>query len=234
MKPRLTAAVLTVIMCTVLATPSSTSAATGTARACRTNNTKLGLLTALDCLHIANEHIGGYKRSYFKLWIDANHNEKNTRAEVLIAESLIPVHFTATGKTVSTGKWLSLYDGETWTRASDVDIDHVVALGEVWRSGGWNWSAARREAYANDLGASWTLRAVTDTVNQAKSDYDPANWLPPLTSANCVYLTDWVAVKIRWQLSVDAKERKAISSGWLDADCWKQTRPPLVVVKIAP
>ncbi|MEI6155763.1 MAG: HNH endonuclease family protein [bacterium] len=234
MKLRFTTTFLTVIVCIALVIPSAASAATSAAKACKTNNTKLGLLTALDCLHIVNEHIGGYKRSYFKLWIDADHNGKNTRAEVLIAESLVAVHFTATGKTVSTGKWLSLYDGETWTRASDVDIDHVVALGEVWRSGGWSWSAARRQAYANDLGVPWTLRAVTDNVNQAKSDDDPTNWLPPLTSANCVYLTDWVAVKIRWQLSVDAEERQSIRAGWLDADCWKQLKPPLVVVKIAP
>jgi len=234
MKARITVLLAGIALCATLAIPIPAGAATSAAKACTTNNSKLGLLTALDCLRIADEHIGGYKRSYFKLWIDANHNGKNTRAEVLIAESLVPVHFTASGKTVSTGKWLSLYDGETWTRASDVDIDHVVALGEVWRSGGWKWSAARREAYANDLGVPWTLRAVTDTVNQAKSDDDPTNWLPPLESANCVYLTDWVAIKIRWQLSVDSEERQAIRDGWLDAGCWKEPKPPTVTVKIAP
>jgi hypothetical protein len=153
---------------------------------------------------------------------------------VLITESLVTVHFSSTGKTVNTGKWLSLYDGETWTRASDVDIDHVVALGEAWRSGAWKWSAARRQAYANDLGVSWTLRAVTDNVNQEKSDDDPTNWLPPLESATCIYLTDWVAVKIRWKLTIDAEERQSIRDGWLDARCFALSKPPVVTVKIAP
>jgi hypothetical protein len=233
MTSRITAALLTLLVSATLAVPAPVDAATTAAKACKTNNTKLGLLTALDCVAVVDEHIGGYKRSLFKHWVDANRNGKDTRAEVLIAESLVSVRFSSTGKTVSTGKWLSLYDGETWTRASDVDIDHVVALGEAWRSGAWKWSRLRRQLYANDLGVTWTLRAVTDNVNQQKSDDDPTNWLPPLESATCVYLTDWVAVKIRWQLSVDAEERQSIRDGWLDADCWKLGSPPVVTVKIA-
>jgi hypothetical protein len=234
MKSRITAALLTLLVSATLAMPAPVNAATSAAKACKTNNTTLGLLTALDCVQVAEERIGGYKRSLFKHWVDANGNGKNTRAEVLIAESLVSVRFTSTGKTVSTGKWVSLYDGETWTQASDVDVDHVVALGEAWRSGAWKWTAARRQAYANDLGVPWTLRAVTDNVNQSKSDDDPTNWLPPLESANCIYLTEWVAVKIRWKLSVDAEERQSIRDGWLDARCFALDKPPMVTVKIAP
>ena len=234
MKARITAVLFALLVSTALITPTTVGAASSAAKACKTNNTKLGLLTALDCVPIAAEHIGGYDRKLFKHWIDADHDGKNTRAEVLIAESLVSVHFSSTGKTVSTGKWLSLYDGETWTRASDVDIDHVVALGEAWRSGAWKWSAARRQSYANDLGVAWTLRAVTDNVNQEKSDDDPTNWLPPLESATCTYLTDWVAVKIRWKLTIDAEERQSIRDGWLDARCFALTKPPVVTIKIAP
>lgn len=233
MKSRIAAALLTLLVSATLAVPGPVGAATSAAKACKTNNTKLGLLTALDCVAIVDEHIGGYDRKLFKHWITFS-DGRNTRAKVLIAESLITVHFSSTGKTVSTGKWLSLYDGETWKRASDVDIDHVVALGEAWRSGAWKWSSSRRQSYANDLGVAWTLRAVTDNVNQEKSDDDPTNWLPPLESANCIYLTDWVAVKIRWKLSVDAEERQSIRDGWLDARCFALKKPPVVTVKIAP
>jgi len=234
MNSRVTAALLAVFLSATLAVPAQVDAATSAAKACKTNNTKLGLLTALDCVAVAEEHVGGYKRSLFGHWIDANKNGKDTRAEVLIAESLVSVTFSSTGKTVSTGKWFSLYDGETWTKASDVDVDHVVALAEAWRSGAWRWSSARRQAYANDIGVAWTLRAVTDYVNQEKSDDDPTYWLPPLESANCVYLTEWVAVKIRWKLTVDAEERQSIRDGWLDARCFALDKPPVVTVKIAP
>ena len=234
MKSRITVALLTLLVSATLAVPAPVDAATSAAKACKTNNTKLGLLTALDCVPVAEERIGGYDRKLFKHWVDANGNGKNTRAEVLIAESLVSVQFSSTGKTVSTGKWLSLYDGETWTKASDVDVDHVVALAEAWRSGAWKWSSSRRQSYANDLGVAWTLRAVTDNVNQSKSDDDPTYWLPPLESANCVYLTEWVAVKIRWKLTVDAEERQSIRDGWLDARCFALSKPPVVTVKIAP
>ena len=234
MKSRITAALLALLVSATLAAPAPVDAATSAAKACKTNNTKLGLLTALDCVPVAEERIGGYKRSLFKHWVDANGNGKNTRAEVLIAESLVSVQFSSTGKTVSTGKWLSLYDGETWTKASDVDVDHVVALAEAWRSGAWKWSSSRRKSYANDLDVAWTLRAVTDDVNQSKSDSDPTNWLEISAPAVCVYLTEWVAVKIRWKLSVDAEERQSIRDGWLDARCFALKKPPVVTVKIAP
>jgi len=234
MNSRIVAVLLALLASATLAVPAPVDAATSAAKACKKNNTKLGLLTALDCVPVAEEHIGGYKRSLFKHWIDANKNGKDTRAEVLISESLVSVRFSATSKAVSTGKWFSLYDGETWTKASDVDVDHVVALAEAWRSGAWKWSSSRRQSYANDLGVAWTLRAVTDNVNQEKSDDDPTYWLPPLESATCVYLTEWVAVKIRWKLTVDAEERQSIRDGWLDARCFALSKPPVVTVKIAP
>ncbi|MEY3472219.1 MAG: hypothetical protein RLY63_894, partial [Chloroflexota bacterium] len=59
-------------------------------------------------------------------------------------------------------------------------------------------------------------------------------WLPPFESATCIYLTEWVAVKIRWKLTVDAEERQSIRDGWLDARCFALSTPPVVTVKIAP
>ncbi len=35
---------------------------------------------------------------------------------------------------------------------SGLDIDHLVPLDEAWDCGASAWSAAEREAYANDLG----------------------------------------------------------------------------------
>jgi hypothetical protein len=35
----------------------------------------------------------------------------------------------------SSGKWISPYDGATWTAASDLDIDHVVPLSNAWKVG---------------------------------------------------------------------------------------------------
>jgi hypothetical protein len=127
---------------------------------------------------------------------------------VLIAESVTTPRIGA-GCAVA-GFWRSVYDGVTTRNLSTFDIDHVVALKEAWDSGAWAWTRARRQAYANDLGSAGSLRAVSAASNRAKSDRDPAEWLPPLTSFRCAYATGWVIVKVRWSLSVDTAERTAL------------------------
>ena len=67
-----------------------------------------------------------------------------------------------------------------------------------------------RQSFANDLGDSRSLVGVTDNVNQAKGDQDPAEWLP--TYDKCRYLREWVAVKHRWRLTVDSAEKSALQS----------------------
>jgi hypothetical protein len=159
-------------------------------------------------LATAAEHPGGYARTLFVHWIDADRDGCNTRKEVLIAESRTTPQ-VGPGCSVA-GSWRSAYDGLTTTSASSFDIDHVVALKEAWDSGAWAWTSARREAYANDLGDSRSLRAVSAASNRAKSDKDPAQWLPPLAGFRCTYATEWVVIKVRWRLSVDALERAAL------------------------
>jgi hypothetical protein len=90
--------------------------------------------------------------------------------------------------------------------------DDVVALKQAWDSGAKSWSATDRSRFHNDLGYAWTLDAVTDNVNSAKGDSDPAQWLPPLTSARCTYAIHWVAIKYRSRLSVDSTEKAKLSS----------------------
>lgn len=154
-----------------------------------------------------------YNRADFRHWIDESGDCRDTRVEVLIAESKVPVTYTSTRHcSVATGKWYSYYDGATWRSPADVDVDHMVPLKEAWESGARLWSVDRRTRYANDLGLPATLVAVTDNVNQAKSDKDPAGWLPPRSMARCTYAVAWVQVKYRWRLSIDSAERSLLSS----------------------
>jgi hypothetical protein len=164
-------------------------------------------------LPVRAENGSGYSRTYFGDWRDANGDCQNTRAEVLVTESKATVTYTTSSHcTVKAGRWYSWYDGKTWTLASDVDIDDVVALKEAWDSGAKSWSAADRARFHNDLGYSWTLDAVTDNVNSSKGDSDPAQWLPPLASVRCSYAIHWVAIKYRWRLSIDTTEKSKLAS----------------------
>jgi len=167
-------------------------------------------------LRVADERRTGYNRSLFELWIDADGDGCDTRREVLIEEAVIAPRIGA-GCGLNGGSWFSLYDGVTITDSSALDIDHVVALAEAWDSGAFAWPAERRRAYANDLDVAFSLIAVSASSNRSKSDLDPADWLPPSATARCPFVGAWIAVKVRWTLTIDPREQAALRH--LVAEC---------------
>ena len=80
----------------------------------------------------------------------------------------------------------------------------MVTLAEAWRSGAWAWTATQRMDFANDLEDPRSLLAVTARLNRSKGDRDVAGWLP--TRAQCKYISNWIAVKWRFDLTVDPIE----------------------------
>jgi hypothetical protein len=106
----------------------------------------------------------------------------------------------------TSGGWFSPYDGATWTKASDVDIDHVMPLANAWRIGAAKWTTAQRQAYANDL-KDPQLIAVTDNVNQQKGDKSPDQWKPPTVGYWCTGASMWIAVKYEFKLTVNSAEK---------------------------
>jgi hypothetical protein len=165
-------------------------------------------VSRLNALTVAAEsHQSSYNRDLFPHWITIT-GSCNTREQVLKRDG--------TGVTVDSscyptaGSWRSPYDGATWTNPADVDIDHMVPLSEAWASGAWAWTTARRQTYANDLGGP-ELWAVTDNVNQAKGDQDPATWQPSVASFRCTYARAWIQVKWYYGLTVDSAEKSALN-----------------------
>jgi hypothetical protein len=152
-------------------------------------------------LPLAAETRRGYDRDKFRHWTDADGDCQDTRDEVLMAESLV----APSGCDITEGRWRSYYDGVTTADPSGFDIDHVVPLAESWDSGAKRWTRKTRERFANDLGDRRSLVAVTAAANRSKSDRDPAEWMPD--RGQCRYVRQWVAVKLRWRLTVDRSER---------------------------
>ena len=164
--------------------------------------------TYLASLTVATEVRTGYDRDLFPTWITIS-GTCNTREYVLKRDGTNVVTNSACAST--SGSWYSVYDGATWTAASDLDIDHLVPLAEAWDSGARNWTTAARQGFANDITRP-QLIAVTDNVNQSKSDQDPATWMPSLTSYACTYVRAWVQVKYYYDLSVDTAEKAKLTS----------------------
>ncbi|KAK4107660.1 hypothetical protein N656DRAFT_719645 [Canariomyces notabilis] len=151
---------------------------------------------------------GLYNRDKFPHWITIS-GACNTRETVLKRDGTNIV--TDSSCYPTSGRWYSPYDGATWTVASDVDIDHMVPLKNAWISGANTWTTSKRSDFANDLSRP-QLWAVTDNVNQAKSDQSPDQWKPSLTSFHCTYAKSWVAVKYAYGLSITSAEKSSLSS----------------------
>jgi len=143
----------------------------------------------------------GYNRKDWRHWEDLDGDCQNTRAEILIRDSRIPVQFKDRREcSVVAGEWYGPYTGRTFFRASDVDIDHVVPLGHAHRAGGADWSKAQKLRFANDPD---NLLAVDDQTNQDKGAKPPSQWMPPRKEFWCEYLSRWAVIESRYGLTPD-------------------------------
>jgi len=150
----------------------------------------------------------GYDRERFgSPWVDVDKNGCDTRNDVLARDL---TQREEDGCRVLSGRLQDPYTGTMipFERgASEVDIDHVVALGNAWVTGAAYWSEAERVSFAND---PLNLIAVSHSANRAKGDGDAATWLPPDKGFRCAFVARQIAVKSKHRLWMTAAERAAI------------------------
>src|SRR5665811_1191734 len=154
----------------------------------------------------------GYTRAQFgQAWFDTDRNGCDTRNDILrrdlhsrqmknackvMAGTLAPDPYTGTSIRF-------VYGG-----ASEVVIDHLVALSDAWQKGAATWPAGKRLALAND---PLNLMAVDSSTNRSKGDGDAATWLPPNKAFRCTYVARQVAVKGKYAIWVTSAERDAMT-----------------------
>ena len=105
-----------------------------------------------------------------------------------------------------TGKVITFVRGGS--TSANVQIDHVVALGDAWQKGAQQLSSKEREQLAND---PLELLAVDGPANQQKSDGDAATWLPSNKPFRCQYVARQIAVKQKYKLWVTSAEKDAMN-----------------------
>jgi uncharacterized protein DUF1524/excalibur calcium-binding domain-containing protein len=156
----------------------------------------------------------GYTRERFgQAWLDADRNGCDTRNDILGRDVLAPTYKPGTRScVVLTGTLPDPYLGSdiAFARGADdqVDIDHVVALGNAWATGADRFDVRRRAALAND---PLNLLAVDLHSNRSKGDGDAATWLPPSKRFRCAYVARQIAVKAKYGLWVTPPERDAMA-----------------------
>lgn len=173
-----------------------------------------------------------YARDRFEHWIDTDRDGCNTRYEVLIRSATVGPYVSSSCK-LSDGLWTLAYSGITATDPIDIEVDHVVALSEAWRSGAWKWDDTTRRAFANDLDVDYALVPTDTASNQAKSDKDPSSWVPQNEEV-CEYLIDWSLIKIRWGLTIDSAEKYAVDGILAGCESHTVELPPLATVSLEP
>ncbi len=123
----------------------------------------------------------GYSRDKFgPAWADTDHNGCDQRDDVLRRDLTDETFRSGThGCVVLSGVLVDHYTGKTihFTKsdATAIQIDHVVALEDIWVTGAAQWSSTKREALATD---PLELLAADGPTNESKGSGDAATWLP--------------------------------------------------------
>lgn len=185
--------------------------------------------TLLRGLRTASESRSTFRPAAFSRWVDADQDGCDTRREVLLRAAVSPPSLRATCWVVG-GLWRSPYDAARTADQARLRVWRLVPPREAWQSGARRWTGGTRLAFANDLGFRPSLDVVTDRMLDGRGARDPTAWLPP--RSRCGYVAAWVAVKWRWRLAVDPRERAVLSRrlgrcGWPTVE--KPTRAAVTV-----
>ncbi|WP_369403290.1 HNH endonuclease family protein [Gordonia soli] len=177
-----------------------------------------GRLATLPVVVRSSDH--SYERTAFgQSWSDDAQvlgagNGCDTRNDIL-ARDLADIRTAPSARcptTVVAGEFRSPYSGEfvSFRRgrgSAEVQIDHIVPLSYAWDMGASTWTAIRRLDFANDPA---NLVAVDAASNQAKSDKEPARWMPRQSGFHCQYAMQFVAVSAAYGLAVDGRSRPVL------------------------
>lgn len=143
-------------------------------------------------------------------------NGCDTRNDILRRDLAVTKSLPTSGcpAAVAAGRLRSPYSGREIVFArgagsARVQIDHLVPLAYAWDMGAWAWPPSRRVAFANDPA---NLLAVDGPSNQAKSDLEPARWMPELRGFWCQYAIGFVTVSAAYRLPVDAGSRRVLAT----------------------
>lgn len=149
---------------------------------------------------------GNYTTRDLVLERDMSNVTYNSRGNVNTGILLEPY----TGKTIhfQRGQSNKTEGGSASNRDGGIQIDHVVAYAEAYRSGLDKLDFAQRDAYYNDPDV---LLASQAEANNVKKDGTIAEWEPSNQTFQCDYASLQIGIKAKYGLMVDQKEHDKLA-----------------------
>jgi hypothetical protein len=148
-----------------------------------------------------------YNRDEWGRWIDEDGDCQDTRAEILIRDSIGPVSFKSERQCIVTsGLWHPPYSGGTLTNARQLDIDHIIPLKWAHGHGGDRWTVQRKREFANDPD---NLLATWSSANRSKGSKGPDQWMPAIYQ--CKYAKQWQLLIEKYELIAVGVEVDALN-----------------------
>ncbi len=143
----------------------------------------------------------GYERTEFGPgWARA---DGCTVRETMLADAGATLHNCR----VTAGVTRDPFTGEELDLREGIEIDHLLPLSAAWDLGAHRWTAAQRQAFAND---PLNLVVTSRAENQRKSDLLPASWQPPDKGARCWYAQRVAVVAATYQLPLPVTDIAAM------------------------
>ena len=150
-----------------------------------------------------------YDRSDWPHWLDSDKDCQDTRHEMLITNSKAPVSYKNEKHClVMFGSWHDPYSDKIFTKATDLDLDHIVPLKFAHGHGADKWSTEQKAQFANDLN---NLLLVQASLNRQKGAKGLDEWLPPNQQYRCEYISKFNAVMNNYGLSYIPAEKRIVN-----------------------
>lgn len=153
-----------------------------------------------------NVKTGNYTTRDLALERDMSNVTYNSRGNVNTGILLEPY----TGKTIhfQRGQSNKTEGGSASNRDGGIQIDHVVAYAEAYRSGLDKLDFQQRDAYYNDPDVLLSSQAE---ANNVKKDGTIAEWEPSNQTFQCDYASLQIGIKAKYGLMVDQKEHDKLA-----------------------
>jgi len=132
---------------------------------------------------------------------------KTARTVVLENTSRAPVTWTNPRQCeIREGLWIDEYSGEEFTRAAQMEVDHVIPPIYANASNGYQWDDGKRAQFTND---PLNLIPVSRETSRKRRQRSIGEW-QPREAFECEYATAWQALANTYDLNLFSRDSSRI------------------------